>query len=545
MKGPLVTAAAVAAVLFVGDVESFAPPPGRAVASVQHHDGFITVPSPSHRHDGLLMACNNDGAAPSEDHNEPPRPARPSRRLRPLASLRRRSKPLALALLTFTTLRFGAPNLLVPPARASAPIVLRANKKKDDPPMVQAEKKAEELRKQRSMEEFDAFMAKCNDIEDSEGKAARDAYEKEYQAEKAAAELQKARDVEQLKRSLLDKGQDPHTDLDAERQVFLLEHDVDLEKIAGTPQNELMTKNFLKNRGKKPSGDEHKFQRYIVACQVADVKARGIDPMEYFSGEEVREKTRAMYKMDDRVAEKVAKQYEGLMAEHGGRLTPSQGEKPFVFSEEGVGARAVAVASGVSGKEAKAAERAAAKAKRAAEKEARAAERAAAREARAAEKAAAKEARAAEKAAAKEAKLAEKAAGAAAAAGAVVAKEAATATATAASAIADDDVAATANGEVFAAAGTNAGSHDAKGVAKPKGASKSGALTKVKEYATVRNAATVAVGAGALKFGLDYYKENNAGAAAERERQLKLILGNDEDDEEEEDEDEFEDDEDG
>ena len=53
---------------------------------------------------------------------------------------------------------------------------------------MQADKKAAELKKQRSLEEFDAFMAKANDIEVSQGKAARDAYEKQYQIDKLEKE---------------------------------------------------------------------------------------------------------------------------------------------------------------------------------------------------------------------------------------------------------------------------------------------------------------------------------------------------------------------
>jgi hypothetical protein len=46
------------------------------------------------------------------------------------------------------------------------------------------------------------------------------------------------------------EGKDPHTFLDAEREVFLFEHDVDLEKIPGTPHNEQMIKNFRSRGGR-------------------------------------------------------------------------------------------------------------------------------------------------------------------------------------------------------------------------------------------------------------------------------------------------------
>ena len=279
--------------------------------------------------------------------------------------LQRKSKPVAFAIATASTLLSCLPgqSLFKPlPAQASAPIVLREALPKDDPPMVQAMTKAKELKKKRSLEEFDAFMQKLNDIEDAEGKKARDAYEKQYQAEKEAKTVQKAIDLEKLKRDLLDEGKDPNTFLDAEQEVFLFEHDVDLAKVPGTPHNEQMIKNF-RARGKNLPTYEN--QIYIVKCQVADLKARGVDPLEHFSKQEVMDKTRAIYKMDKKVAAKVAEEYKGLMDQYGGRLSPAQeGEAPFVRSTK-------KPLNELSAKEKRAAEKAAAKAKRAAEKKTR------------------------------------------------------------------------------------------------------------------------------------------------------------------------------
>ena len=120
-----------------------------------------------------------------------------------------------------------------------------------------------------------------------------------------------------------------------------------------------MIRNF-RSRGKnKPTYDS---QKYIVKCQVADLKARGVDPLEHFSNEEVIEKTRAIYKMDNKVAADVAKKYEGLMEQYGGRLTPAEdGEVPFV--RQGLEQKSMQ-----SDKESRKAEKAAAKKRRAAEK---------------------------------------------------------------------------------------------------------------------------------------------------------------------------------
>ena len=407
---------------------------------------------------------------------------------------------------------------------------------------MQADKKAAELKKQRSLEEFDAFIAKANDIEVSQGKAARDAYEKQYQIDKLEKEARKEMDIQLLKQQLLDEGKDYHTDLDAERQVYLLEHDIDLEKISGTPQNELMIKNF-QSRNKKSAQEYKQSQRYIIQCQVLDLKARGINPLEHFEQQDVIDKTRAIYKMDDKVAARVAKQYEQLMEQYDGRLTPpKQGEVPFEYSTavvaDMVTDKGGVKALGGSASDRKREERAALKAKRAAEKEVLRKQKQEAKAQRAEAQAAAK----AERAAAKEQQLAEKAAAAAAVA---------SASSTAVS-MDDGDVAATANGDISASAGNNAVSSitSSKEVATTKSKSSSSSkasdlISQIKQQTTPKNVATVVIAGGAASYGFNYYKENNAAAISEREKQLKLILGNDLDDNDDDDDEFDDDDEDG
>mmetsp|Transcript_16501 Transcript_16501/g.32214 ORF Transcript_16501/g.32214 Transcript_16501/m.32214 type:complete len:565 (-) Transcript_16501:37-1731(-) len=330
-------------------------------------------------------------------------------RLREVASrLKRKSKPATFALATaagFLSL-FPGQSLFRPPAvLASAPIVLRKSKPKDDPPIIQAMKKAEELKKKQANEEFDKFMRKCIEIEESEGKQARAEYEKQYNIEKEKKEAQKAIDVENLKRDLLDEGKDPNTDMEGENEVWKFEHGVDLAKVAGTRQNEQMIREF-QSRGK----DVQSFasQRYIVKCQVADLKARGIDPLAHFSEPEVIDKTRAIYKMDDKVAAKVAKKYEELMEEHGGRLTPAnEGDTPFTRPTHNAKSDITSTSKTTSDR-AKA--KAEAKAKRAAEKEAQRKAKADAKAQAKADRAAAKEKRLLEKKNAKEAAAAASAA---------------------------------------------------------------------------------------------------------------------------------------
>jgi len=483
----------------------------------------------------------SDEVAADGDDAVVPSSRRGSRFLRNV--IRRRSKPVALALLGVGALLPGSSslrNLLVPPAHASAPMVLRESMKKEEPPIVQAEKKADELRRKKSMEEFDAFMVEANNIEVERGKAARDEYETQYQLDKAAKAAQLKVDVELLKRKLFDAGKDPHTDVDAQREVFLLEKGIDLEKVRGTDQNIRMVENFRKRgKGMKTFDD----QRYIVSCQVADLKARGIDPMEFFGDPEGMDKTHAIYRMDDRNAAKVAEQFRGIMEKYGGRLSPAQeGEVPFVYADTESAATAGGEST-ASAKEEKAIARAKANSIRTAQKEA-------AREARAKAKAERKDAKVqakADKAAAKDARVAEKAAGAAAA---LAAKEAAAAAAsvaaTAASAIADGDVAAD-----VAAIGNDAVAESpavekvvtTQQTATGAPSKAKNAISELKQHATPKNAAAVLVVGGAATYGFNYYKENNGAAQSERERQLKLILGGDDEDEDD-DEDEFDDDED-
>ena len=460
-------------------------------------------------------------------------------RVRSIASsLKLKSKPVVLALVSVAA--FGQKSIFRPPAaEASAPIVLRAAKKKDDPPMVQAATKAAELKKQRSIEEFDRFMEKCNDIEEREGKKARDEFEAQYQADKQAKEEQKAADLEKLKRELLNEGQDPFTDLDAERKVWLFEHDLDLEKVPGTPHNEQMIKKF-QSRGKNIA--TYVSQRYIVKCQVADLKARGVDPMEHFAQPDVMEKTRAIYKMDDKIAAQVAKQYEGLMEQYGGRLTPpKEGEIPFVYeSTEAVSSTATAAAAATPSKSEAAAEKAALKSK--AKKE-----RAAAKQERATAKAEAKAKRAAEKAQAKKERKAKKQARADAKAQAKAAKLAAIESESKESI--DSELAATAGKDFAATAGVEASfdeavedSSSATSLEVSSAEKGDSIMDTIKSKANAKNAATVIVAGGVAVYGYNYVTENSASAQAERERQLKLIMGEFDDDEDEDEDDEFDDD---
>jgi hypothetical protein len=522
---------ALAALVLAVGAEAFAPQSSRAHILSGASKSLSLQPKPLHSNDRSAdnlyrlyssplngESCDNKCIKDNDGHQH---------HLQTI--LHRKSKPVTFAAVTAASLLSCLPgqSLFKPPAaQASAPIVLREKLAKDDPPMVQAMTKAKELKKKRSMEEFDAFMQKCNDIEDAQGKKARDAYEKQYNADKAAKAAQKVIDLEKLKRDLLDEGKDPFTYLDAEREVFLFEHDVDLAKVPGTPHNEQLIKEF-RSRGKNlPTYDN---QIYIVKCQVADLKARGVDPLEHFAQQEVKDKTRAIYyKMKATEAAKVAEQYKALMEEYGGRLTPAnEGEVPFVKS--GIAAPVVAPPSTDTSKEQLAAEKAAAKQERAAEKAAAKAKRAAEKEAAKKEKEAQKQARAEEKARIKAANLEEK----------QKAKDEESKIATASSSAhmaSDSEIAATAGMDFSATAGQEAGSHSFVETSSPEASTGKDIMSTIKEHATKGNIAKAVIIGGIASYGINYVKENNPATKAERQRQLDLLMGvdNDDDDDDEE-----------
>ena len=91
-------------------------------------------------------------------------------------------KPLSLAALT------AASSVLMPQkAIASAPVTPIKNFKPPDSKAI-ALKKINDARNQEKMKEQMAYQTKCEEIEEAEGKAARQAYEKAYEA----AKVQKA-----------------------------------------------------------------------------------------------------------------------------------------------------------------------------------------------------------------------------------------------------------------------------------------------------------------------------------------------------------------
>ena len=60
----------------------------------------------------------------------------------------------------------------------------------------------------------------------------------------------------------------------------------------------------MMEKGSGEAPEDRVDQRYIVTCQVADLKARGVNTTEHPGKDAFKVKTRAIYKMDDRLAQR-------------------------------------------------------------------------------------------------------------------------------------------------------------------------------------------------------------------------------------------------
>mmetsp|Transcript_5061 Transcript_5061/g.9613 ORF Transcript_5061/g.9613 Transcript_5061/m.9613 type:complete len:861 (+) Transcript_5061:139-2721(+) len=295
-------------------------------------------------------------------------------------------KPVSLALLTAASAAlFPAPN-----AMASAPVTPIKNFKPPDSKAI-ALKKINDARNQEKMREQMAYQIKCEEIEETEGKDARIAYEKAHEEKKIQEAEERSVNRKKLLYELAEMGICPFVDLEGERQLYLFDHGIDLNKVPATlQQKEMMNlkrdKNLVARREK---------ERFLVKCIVEDQKLQGNDPVEFL--EENQDKVKELFALKDRQFEAVVARYQQRIQTLGS-LTGNRAEVPFDTE---------AAIAGLMVKDEKAA-RAAEKARINAEKAKLKAEKLAAKQAANAEKLAAQEAAKAEKLAAKEAANAEK-----------------------------------------------------------------------------------------------------------------------------------------
>lgn len=289
-----------------------------------------------------------------------------------------------------------------PAAYASAPVVPIQNFEAPDQKAI-AMKKIREERAQAKMKEAMAHEVKCEEIELEQGKAARQAYEAQYNAEISKLSEQKKINRKKLQYSLIDQGICPFMDIEGERQMFLFDDEIDLAKVPASNQQ----KEFMKLRRNPKLGEKRAKQRFLIKCIVNDVQLKGGDPLTFL--EENKEKTYEIFAFKDKQLDAVVARYKSLV-ENQGSLSGIKAEKPFdIDAAVGLGIKSGSDTSStdVDAAAKMKAENKVAKAEAKAAKEATRVEAKAAKEAARAEAKAAKETTKAEAKAAKEAARAE------------------------------------------------------------------------------------------------------------------------------------------
>lgn len=265
-------------------------------------------------------------------------------------------KPIA-----FSVLSVASTALLPGTALASAPVTPIRNFKPPDSKAIALKKITEERHKLKMQEEM-AHQIKCDDIEREQGLEARQEYEKAYQDEKIQEAEIRAVERKKLLYGLVDMGICPFVDVEGERQMYLFDYGIDLNKVpSSAQQKEMMT---LK-RDKHWSLRREK-ERFIIKCIVEDVKIRGEDPLKYLEANKAQ--TSEILNLKDKQLDAVVARYKRLLQTQGS-LSGVQADKPFDMEA----AVAVPMTAEETAKNMKA-EKAAAKAKAKADKAAKKAE---------------------------------------------------------------------------------------------------------------------------------------------------------------------------
>jgi len=173
-----------------------------------------------------------------------------------------------------------------------------------------------------------AHQIKCEEIGYEKGAGARKAYEAKFDAaQQKAAELQKVT-IENTKNDLLiNRGICPYTDPEGIRQMSLLEENIDLSKVPGTKPFVEMTKTKRDSKTGKHAAYRQD-QRFVVKSIAEDLRARDVDPLEYFEAN--KEKTRDILDMSPRKAQNMAEKYKERVEELGGTLSGLPKKGPFV-----------------------------------------------------------------------------------------------------------------------------------------------------------------------------------------------------------------------
>ena len=188
------------------------------------------------------------------------------------------------------------------------------------------------LKKERNkarMKEAMAHRLKCEDIEYENGPAARKLYEDKYAAEQQKEAELKEKRIQNVKNNLLiNQGICPFVDPEGIRQIYLLEENINLEKVPGTSVFVEMTKTKRDKNGKHAAYRQE--QRFIVKCIAEDLRARDIDPLQYFEAN--KDKTKAIIDMYPVKVNRMYQQYKQRV-EESGTLSGLPKKEPFVEQE--------------------------------------------------------------------------------------------------------------------------------------------------------------------------------------------------------------------
>jgi hypothetical protein len=212
----------------------------------------------------------------------------------------------------------------IQPSFASAPVTPIRQFKPQDQKKI-ALQKMNEARNKAQMQQQMEHQLKCEGIEQSEGKAARASYEKDYEMKLVQeAELRVIKRKE-LIFGLLGQGICPFMDLEGERQVYLFDHGIDLATVPTTPQQ----KEFMNLRRNPKLAEKRVKERFIIKCITDDLIAKGEDPLDYM--ENNKDKTMEIYGMSDKKLDAIATRYQQIV-ESQGTLSGIKSETPFDVS---------------------------------------------------------------------------------------------------------------------------------------------------------------------------------------------------------------------
>ena len=234
-------------------------------------------------------------------------------------------KPLKHIFLAMTTLFFlsitSCPFLPFNTANAAAPVTPIKNFKPPDSKAIALKKITDERNKEKLQEEM-AHQIKCDDIEREQGLKARKAYEKAYLDEKIQKAKVRSLERQKLLYALVDQGICPYVDVEGERQMYLFDYDIDLNKVASSAQQ----KEMMKLRRDKKWATRREKEHFIIKCIVEDLKLRGEDPLKYLEANKA--KTRDILNLKDKQLDVLFNRYTYLM-ETQGSLSGIKADVPF------------------------------------------------------------------------------------------------------------------------------------------------------------------------------------------------------------------------